>query len=73
MVSIRTKTGMKKKIKRGEVISISPLYVKFPNKKISIWGYGPYLIYLESNRKARIVKDGRPIMRKGNKWIYYVK
>lgn len=71
MVTRRTNTGLLKKVKKGDTLT-ADVYIKFPRKKLSLFRTKKK-IYLNSNRKATVVSDGMPLIKKGNKWIYFVK
>lgn len=70
MTSDRTKTGMKRKFRKGDVVNIDTF--------IKIKGMGTKILNscrakIHSNRSATCIKDGRPLRKIGGKWVYIVK
>ena len=70
IMKIRTSTGMLKKVRKGDIITVIP-YMKMKGERLI--GLKKSKICIKSNRTATRVKDGIPLKRMKGKWIYFAK
>ncbi len=71
MTSIRSKSGMKTKLRKGDIFSTT-CYIRLSGLGTKILNNN-CKVKLDSNRKGVITKDGRPVNKIGGKWVYIVK
>lgn len=70
MVSSRSKSSMKIKHRKGEIVTLNT-YFKIKGSKTS--RLGKCRAKLHSNRSATCIKDGRPLRKVNKRWVYFAK